>query len=173
MQLSFYGNVYLSVFDFIEDNLISDGFIVSGQNGGLTLMDAYPDDDQLKKVVYSNDFTDSGKEIPLPVLTIELSSPITGEALELGTNHENMTFPFMLTLFAETDIQRAQVLGSIDTMRRKSIDYKDFDVDFSNPPVSGTLLVDEYRVFPTDFVDSPNKAIKIGADILFNVSFAI
>lgn len=171
MNLSLYNNVFLSTYGKIKTLLEDNNLIISGSSRGVTLLQSYPDDDQLKTIVFRADYDGSSKKIPLPVIAIEQSNVINNRAFELGTLVNEKTFPFSVTVFAETHLQRNQFLGFFDeNLLDASFDYCDYDVNFETPPVSGTLYISSYRSFPVRFIDTPNKVLKYGADIFFEVS---
>jgi len=173
MRLSDYGNVYLSIFKHIEDGLTSRGFIVSGTTGGITFLDAYPDDDQIKKIIFRSDSTGDAQEIILPIITIEQGGPISTGPFELSSVSNNVTFPITLSLFAETHLQNLQLLGALsDVVLKDDLVHYDFDQSFDNPVSSGTLIIENYKVFPRN-LESPNKAIKWSSDIFFDLRFII
>lgn len=169
MKLGDYANIYLSIFSHVETQLTSQSLLVTGTNYGVTLMDAYPDDDQIKKMVFYSDATGASDEIVIPVITIEQSGPIDGEDLELGSLSKELSYPILLTAFLETNIQRLQFETLLDNIVTKNeISYLDYDSDFENPVVSGTILVENYRSIPVQFSnDSPNKLLKWGIDVAF------
>ncbi len=171
MRLSDYANIYLSAFKHLEDGLISRNFIVTGTVGaGITLLDAYPDDDQINKIVFRGDATGDDQEIILPVVTIEQAGPISRIAFELSSVENELRYPITLTIFAETHLQSFQIAGAIDDCFRKDeFTYYDYDQDFENPAVSGTLVIENYISTPVTFIDSPNKALKYGYDIVFDI----
>jgi len=173
MVLSDYGNVYLSIFKHVEDGLTSRGFIVSGTTGGVTLLDAYPDDDQIKKIIFRSDSTGDNQEILLPIISIEQSGPVYTRPYELGSINKDVTYPINLTIFAETHLQNLQLSGAIsDVVLKNEIIHYDFDQSFSNPVVSGSLLPENYRLFPRP-LESSNKAVKWSSDIFFDLRFVI
>lgn len=170
MNLGVFGNTYLSVFKHVEDYLTADGYVVSGQTGGVTLLDAYPDDNDLKRIIFRNDATGASNELVLPILTIE-QAPIRPEPFELGSKSRKGDFRILMTLFTETNLQRQQIVGEVyNVLTENDINYYDFDVDFSNPVVSGTLYLDEMNIIPVDFTGSSNPVLKYGYDISFKVS---
>lgn len=172
MKLGDYANIYLSVFSHIESELTSRGLIVSGVGTGVTLLDAYPDDDQIKKIVYYSDYTGASDEIVLPVISIEQSSAITADPFELSSLNTELTYPIVLTAFLETNIQRLQFETLLhDIIIKKEITYYDYDSNFDNPVSSGTLLVDNYTTVPVQFSPTNgNKFLKWGIDCMFTIS---
>lgn len=170
MNLSDYACIYLSVFKHIEDSFTTKGLIVSGTIGGVTLMDAYPDNDQIKKMVYLSDATGSSDEVVLPVISIEQGGPINTNAFELGSTNTNLQYPVSLTVFAETHIQSMQLAGALhNTLLKEEINYYDYDYNFTNPITSGTLLVENYRTVPVNFTGDENRFLRFGNDVFFDI----
>lgn len=169
MDLGTFGNTYLSVFSHIETQLTNDGLIVSGNDYGVTLMDSYPTDEDLKRIVLRHNASGSVEEIILPVVTIE-QGQINTIDFELGSSKHQGEFKIIITVFAETNLQREQITYSIYNAMTNHVNYYNYDVNFETPPVSGTLYVSDIKIYPTTFVGSANPAIRYGADIMFNVS---
>jgi len=169
-NIGVFGNTYLSVFSHVETQLTDDGLIISGSDYGVSLLDAYPTDEDLKKVVLRHDATGSVEEIILPIVTLE-QGQVTTEDFELGNSGYSGDFRIIMTIFAETNIQRSQIASSLyNAITKSGIDYYDYDVNFSSPAVSGTLFVSDIKMYPTTFIGTNNPALRYGMDLHFNVS---
>lgn len=169
MIIGDFGNIYLSVFKHINDYLISQNLIVSGHSGGVTLLDAYPDDDQIKHIVVRSEATGSDNEIILPIITIEPSNSILKD-YELGSTSKFSENRILLSIFAETNIQRFQLMSAVfNAISGSDIAYYDYDNDFNNPTSGTYLSLNDVNIIPTNFIGSPNPAVKWGADISMKV----
>jgi hypothetical protein len=169
MKLGDFVCIYNSVYKHIEDYFIEAGFIVSG--GGLTLLDAYPDNDLIKVIKYRSDATGDGNEIFLPILTVEQENRITKTSFEIGSKACEITYPITMTIFAETSMQAKQLADAVDDCLTKSdmILYNYDNADYLNPTVSGTMFVDNAEYIPVNFIDTENPALKYGYDCYFSV----
>ena len=168
MVLGDIANLYLSVYKHVETELTIAGYIVSG--GGVTLIYAYPDEQQILQIKYRADALNNGNEIFLPVISVEQGGRISAVDFELGNKTVELNVPVIFTIFAETNLQSKQLANALFDVMQNEISYYDYDVDFSNPPVSGTLLVNDYELVPVNFLESENPALKYGYDCYFNIS---
>lgn len=172
MDIGDFGNIYLSVFKRIQDSLTEQGLIVSGHTGGVTLLDAYPDDDQIKHIIFRSDSTGDSNEIILPIISIEPSNMILND-YELGSTSKLTDNRILSTIISETNIQRFQLMNAMYEAINGGIAYYDFDSNFSNPTSGTNISVTDISITPTNFVGSPNPAVKWGADISFKVDKVI
>ena len=171
MRLSDFGNIFLSIFKHIEDNLTADGYIISGVNTGITLIDAYPDSYTIKNIKYRNDSTGATDEIVLPIISVEQGTPINIEPFELGESNNKLNYPIFVTLFSENKIQNLQLMGILKTLLlNKEINYYDYDQSFENPPTSGTLILEDFRMLPIQFTQEENPVLRWGVDIEFKLN---
>jgi len=169
MNLGNFANTFLSVYKHINDSFVNEGLIVSGQ-GGLTLMDAYPDDDQIRNIKFRHDATGDSSEILLPIVTIEQSS-ITPEPFEIGTYTDNVSYRILMTVFAETHLQRDQLTQVIYTnLVQRDIIYFNYNDNFDSPTSGTAFSVSDINFIPVQFAGTNNPALKYGMDCSFVLS---
>jgi len=166
MNIKTFHNVYSSVYDHINDLFVASG-LITGNAGDLTLMDAYPDDDQIDKIVSVGDATGVATEIVLPVLTIE-EDQMSRQDFEIGSDKRERITSFISTVFAETHVQRNFILGLMEDYLDRTISLKDFN-DSAEPEI-GYIYIDNIRMVPLKFSPTPNTALRWGADIFFDAS---
>lgn len=161
-------NISLSVYNHLRDLLVASGIGSGGVSG--TFMTSYPTEDEMKNIKSISDSTGSDNEILLPVVAIEEGS-LALSAFELGSKDRNQNLPFLVTIFAENKRQLNSLLDQVLFDIDRTIDYNDYQTNFSDPPKVGNLFVDPdtiraFRVRSTD----PNQQIRNQVEVFFEVN---
>ena len=62
-------------------------------------------------------------------------------------------------------------MGILKTLLlNKEINYYDYDQSFENPPTSGTLILEDFRMLPIQFTQEENPVLRWGVDIEFKLN---
>ncbi len=163
-------NIYNSIFRHLNSLLVS-GSLITGSAGTLTFLDAYPSEDQLKRLVPFLEYDSSDSNmIALPVITMETSS-FRETGSQLGSQQKDRKSPIILSVFAETDLQ-ADYLADfvVSGLTKHNMRLYDFNQDYSSPPDDGSILVDDGLAAFFHYFQSANQIFKNTIDIVFTVS---
>lgn len=165
MDIKLIGNIYQSVYKHIESLFVASG-LLTGSAGDVTILDAYPDDEDLKRITSYSDSTGAADEIVLPIITLEMEN-LKPLSYELGSRRNKKQTHMVSTVFADTHDQRDFLIGLMDDFLDRDINLKNYNEGYTNPSVIGTILVTDMEVIPQRFFPTPNKALRWGADIFF------
>ena len=165
-------NVQLSLFYYMRDELVSNGWLVSGTfSGTAQLLSAFPTDEDVERIVTRDTATGTGDEIILPVIAIDennfLKRP-TGIGGDDDENHHQ----FLVMIFAEDDQQR-RLLGNqiYNSLYEEDLDLDDFTGGFPPavvPSGCGTIYLDNVVLSPFRVPGSPNVADRHRANVIFD-----
>jgi hypothetical protein len=138
-------NLTLSVYNHLKDTLSTERQIGSNSVSGTFIM-GYLDDDRLQRVRFVDDFLNGvanvRDHIAPPIITFEAGST-TQEGFELGSSDRIKAQNYIISVYAEDDVQAAQIAEMVVSGADKTIDYKDYLANYSNPTDLGLLKTDE------------------------------
>lgn len=136
-------NLTLSVYNYIKDKL-KERQIGSNSVSGTFIM-GYLDDDRLQSVRFVDKFltgeANVRDHICPPIITFEDGST-TQRGFELGSTDRIKGQNFIVSIYAEDDIQAGQIADYVVSGADQSIPYLDYLADITNPTSLGTLKVD-------------------------------
>lgn len=166
MDVKQYGNVYTSIYKHLETLFTASG-LMAGNAADVTLLDAYPADEDLDKIMTPEDYAGLEGQVCLPVITLEVDE-LNRHEWELGSSQRQRVTRLTSTIFALNRVQSDFLIGMMEDFLDRDIDIKDYG-DTSQPSI-GTLYVRKpIRVLPLKFAPTANTALRWGADIYFEV----
>lgn len=163
----------LSVYYFFKDKLDDNGYGSTGyfNNELVFLMDSYPNDDELNRVVSRKSMQGlEDVEIVLPIVTIEYTNQV-GIPFQLGSR-EATSRSFMITVMANDETE-------MDMLSQQIYEWlRDYDIPLNNynsgfpptvtPTQVGTLRVENVNVVPVRIVGSPDISDDYRTQITFD-----
>lgn len=133
-----------SVLRQVEADLDSRGwFDANRQHEAITVIDAYPGNDEVEINTMAFSFGDS-----------------TQRMLELGSNAETHTYPVYIDFYGESDALTRHVLGDIYDFFGKNPTLSVYDYDMATPAVDFTVEIVEESVaktYPTQATNAWQK----------------
>lgn len=170
MDIKHSRNVYNSIFKHM-DALLTSGTLITDSTGTLSFLDAYPTEDELQRLVPLADYDSRDTSmISLPIMTMEMTS-FTETGAEMGTVAKTRKTPFIVSIFAETDLQ-ADYLADfvVSGLTRHDMRLYDFNQDYDSPPDAGRILVDDGYTAFFHYFEAANQIFKNSIDIIFTVT---
>jgi len=160
-------NIYNSIFYHLKNLLISGGLIV-GAEGDLTFTDSYPNEEQMKKMVPLCDYDSSDENlIVLPVISFENPGFIE-KGLELGTLTKERKSTFIISVFAESDIQADYLVDFVVSgLQSHNIRLYDYNQDYIQPPDMGKIIIDDGLSAAFHYFTGANSIFRNTVDIIF------
>jgi len=138
-------NIVFSVYNHLKTKLSEERQIGSNSVSGTYIM-GYLDDDRLQSVRFVDKFltgeANVRDHIAPPIITFEDGS-ITQEAFELGSTNRIKSQNFIVSIYAEDDIQAAQIAEMVISGADQSIAYYDYLANATSPSTLGTLKTNE------------------------------
>ena len=163
--------VKLSIYYFLKGKLDDSGWGSTGyyNNDVVMLMDAYPSDEDLKKIVAEpSGMSDS--EIVLPIVAMEMANQ-GHRPLELGSKDATVRL-FSISILgrekAETEDLAQQVY---EWLEFNNIELKNYNMGFPpdiDPSVVGTIDTENLSMVPIRIIGSPDISDKHRYEITFN-----
>jgi hypothetical protein len=152
----------------ISGNLISDPV----NRGDLTLLEAYPTEDLLKRMVVLSDYdaTDD-TQMALPVVSIE-RGPFREVGFELGNNdNKKRTTQLIVSIFPEDSIQGDWLIDFVVSgLTQHQIPLYDYSTGYTNLSSIGFIRVDDDFTALAHHVEGAGGIFRGSADLIFEVT---
>lgn len=134
-------NPYFSVFNYFKDTLANERQI--GTNGvSGTFIAGYLEDDDFKKIKFIDEFLRGEANVDehyvMPIISFE-SGKFTQEGLELGSDDSRNFHPFLISIYAEDEMELMRIAQYVISGANATIDLKDYEADHDNPATIGLL----------------------------------
>lgn len=164
--------IKLSIFYFLKENLDTSGWGSGGyyQNNVVTLMDSYPNDDEINHIVV----TPTGmaeSEIVLPIVALEYADQ-NELPFELGNKSGTMR-SFIVSVLGreegETDDLAQQIFEWFRNYRISINNYNEGFPPEVTPTVIGNIDAENIKMVPVRVIGSPDVADRYRQEITFNV----
>ncbi len=177
MAISFgqLGNLSLSVFKHLQDNLVASG--IGSNNISGTFIYGHPSDDSFKAVRFPDEFIAGTANvidhIGMPVIVFGEATLVIDSSFQLGSTEEQNNQTSVISIYAVSELQKRQLVNQIRfALRQKSISLLDFDENYSSPAVIGTVKVSpQIRVLPVRSTgQSDSRVNDFKVDMLITVS---
>ena len=163
----------LSIFYFLKGKLDDSGWGSTGYYNSdvVTLMDAYPNDDELNKIVATpTNMPDT--EIVLPIVVIEMVDQ-RGEPFELGSN-DAANRSFAVSVLGREKAETRDLAQQVyEWFRDENVYLRNYNQGFPpdvEPNIVSAIDVDNVTLLPVRIVGSPDVADKHRYEITFNAT---
>lgn len=165
-----YRLVQLSLFYFLKDKLDTASWGSNGYGNGdvVTLMQSYPNDDQLNKIVVPSDST-AGLEhtITLPIVAVELVDQ-TATSFEIGSP-SRQSRRALITVMATDEAEGQDLSQQIyEWLNFEAyVPLNNYNQGFTSTPEVGKIFIAGLRMTPVRIVGSPDLADRHRFEIEF------
>jgi len=141
-------NPYFSVVNHFQDFLSSERGIGSNGVSG-TFIVGYLEDDEIKKIKFVDEYLKGEANVDehyvMPIITIE-AGRFSQEGLELGSDDSWNKHPFLVSIYAEDEIELMRIAQFIVSGANAVVTLKDYDTDHTNPVNIGLLNSDKRNI---------------------------
>lgn len=167
--------VKLSIYYFLKEKLDDANYGSSGffNNEVVTLMDAYPTEEQIKRVKLPSEAMNDELDIVLPIVAIDVGLQ-RGIPMELGSPNATVR-QCTITVMAADDAESEDISQQIyEWFERNNVPLNNYNEGFPEDDVDattvGTIEIDNVSVVPVRIVGSPDVADRYRREVSFDAT---